>query len=133
MILNRRQFLLLTAAFAAGCETAKNPGATAAARERVVNAGPASDYAAEGVYGRFHDQGFFVVRRDGKLFALSAFCTHRKCRLTAKTDRSFFCPCHGSMFDPGGRVVKGPARRDLPVFPVFTNENGQLLVKISPI
>jgi Rieske Fe-S protein len=130
MIINRRQFLFLTALAAAGCEAAKDRGVSTAAKERVVNAGPVSDYAAEGVHGRFRDQGFFVVRQGGTLFAVSAICTHRKCKLAAEPDRSFHCPCHGSTFDPGGRVMKGPAKRDLPVFPVFTNESGQLLVRI---
>ena len=130
MILNRRQFLLLTAAVAAGCRAVKDPGVSAAPKERVVNAGPVSDYAADGVHGRFRDQGFFVVRQGGTLFAVSAICTHRKCKLTAEPNCSFLCPCHGSMFDPGGRVMQGPAKRDLPVFPVFTNESGQLLVRI---
>ncbi len=130
MIINRRQFLLLTAAAAAGCQGVGDRGVFTAAGERVVNAGPASDYAADGVYGRFRDQGFFIVRQGGTLFAMSAICTHRQCKLAAKPDHSFLCPCHGSMFDPGGRVMKGPARRDLPVFPVDTNENGQLLVRI---
>jgi Rieske Fe-S protein len=130
MILNRRQFLFLTAMAAAGCEAVKDHDVPVAAKERVVNAGPASDYAAEGVHGRFRDQGFFVVRQGGTLFAVSAICTHRKCKLAAGPDRSFLCPCHGSMFDPGGKVMKGPAKRDLPLFPIFTNENGQLLVRI---
>jgi Rieske Fe-S protein len=130
MKISRRQFLMLTAVAAAGCEVAKNPGVASAAKERVVNAGPVSDYVAEGIYVRFRDQGFFVVRQGEALFAVSAICTHRKCKLAAEPDRSFLCPCHGSAFDPGGKVMKGPAKRDLPVFPVFTNESGQLLVKI---
>ena len=130
MIINRRQFLLLAAAAAAGCEAVKDHGASTAPKERVVNAGPVSDYAAEGVHDRYRDLGFFVVRQGATLFAVSAICTHRKCKLMAEPDHSFLCPCHGSMFDPGGRVLKGPARRDLPMFPVFTNESGQLLVKI---
>jgi len=129
MIINRRQFLLLTAGLAAGCAAARDH-ASAAAAERTVNAGPASDYAKDGVYGRFRDASFFVVRRGDKLFALSAICTHRKCKLTAEADRSFYCPCHGSTFDAAGHVTEGPARRDLPVLPVHTNEQGQLMVNV---
>jgi Rieske Fe-S protein len=128
MKINRRQFLILTAGVAAGCKTGDNPVAN---EERSVNAGLVSHYAADGVYDRFRDQGFFVIRKGDKLFALSAFCTHRKCKLTAEPDRSFYCKCHGSTFDPGGHVSEGPATRDLPVLPSFTNEQGQLLVKVS--
>jgi Rieske Fe-S protein len=129
MTMNRRQFLLLVAGAAAGCRTIKGPAA--AAGPRIVNAGPAGDYAADGIYGRFRDQGFFVIRRSGQWSAVSAICTHKKCRLSAEADRTFFCPCHGSTFGPGGRVTKGPARRDLPVYPVTVNEQNELLVTVS--
>ena len=97
----------------------------------MVNAGLVSNYAADGIYNNFQDQGFFVIRKGGKLFALSAICTHRKCKLTAEPDRSFYCKCHGSTFDPCGHVTEGPATRDLPVFPASANEQGQLLVRVS--
>ena len=131
MIINRRQFLLLTAGLAAGCQAVPDGGITTANKERVIPAGPASNYANDGVYSHFRDQGFFVIRRDGKLFALSAICTHRKCKLSAEPDHSFYCKCHGSTFNPAGHVTLGPARRDLPVFATDTDEQGQLWVKVS--
>ncbi len=130
MIINRRQFLLLTAGLAAGCQAVNNGGNSVARKERKVNAGLASNYAADGVYNNFCDQGFFLIRRGDKLFALSAICTHRKCKLTAEPDRSFYCKCHGSTFDPVGHVTEGPARRDLPILPANTNEQGQLIVDV---
>ena len=101
--------------------------------ERTVNAGPAGNYSADGVYSNFCDQGFFVIRKGEKLSALSAICTHRKCKLTAESDQSFYCKCHGSTFDPAGHVTAGPAKRDLPVFPISPDERGQLLVKVSGV
>jgi Rieske Fe-S protein len=133
MKINRRQFLLLTAGFAAGCEAVDDGGSPAANKGRTINAGPVSNYAAEGTYNNFRDAGFFVIRQGGKLFALSAICTHRKCKLTAEPDRSFYCKCHGSTFDPSGHVTEGPAKRDLPVFSAVTDENGQLLVKLPAL
>jgi Rieske Fe-S protein len=132
MKINRRQFLLLTAGFVAGCKAVDNGGFTES-EERTVNAGLVGNYAADGVYGNFRDQGFFLIRKSEKLFALSAICTHRKCKLTAEPDKSFYCKCHGSTFDPAGHVTEGPARRDLPLLPAYTNEQGQLIVKVSPI
>lgn|ERR1017187_932843 len=130
--MNRRQFLVLTAVAVAGtgCNTVEDGGSSTVRKERVVNAGPVGDYAADGVYGRFRNEGFFVVRKGERLFALSAFCTHRKCKLIAEPDRSFYCKCHGSTFDPTGHVTEGPARRDLPVLPASVDENGQLLVRV---
>lgn len=129
--MDRRAFLVLGATFAAGCVS--NPGGAplaAARREHVVNAGPAAQYLADGVHDRFRDRGFFIVRRGARLFALSAICTHRHCTLEAETDRTFYCPCHGSTFDPDGKVAEGPARRDLPAFAVSTDEKGNLLVTL---
>jgi len=133
MKINRRQFLLLTAGLAAGCKAVNDDGSTAARTERIINAGSANNYAADGVYNKFRDEGFFVIRQNGKLFALSAICTHRTCKLTAEPDRSFYCKCHGSTFDSAGHVTEGPARRDLPVFSTTTDGNGQLLVKLPAL
>jgi len=125
MKINRREFLILTAGFAAGCRSMEDssPGAG-----RAVNAGPAGNYGADGVYAAFHNQGFFIVRQGEKLFALSSICTHRKCKLAVERDHSFYCPCHGSTFNPAGHVIHGPARRDLPVFATSVNDTGDLLV-----
>ena len=130
--MNRRQFLVLTAAVVVGtgCNTVEDGGTSTIRKERVVNAGPVGNYAADGVYGRFRDEGFFVVRNGEKLFVLSAICTHRKCKLIAEPNRSFYCKCHGSTFDPTGHVTEGPARRDLPVLPTSVDENGLLLVRV---
>ena len=131
--MDRRQFLMLAAAaLATGCQTAREGGAgsTMAQGQRVVDAGPVSRYAADGVYDRFRDEGFFLVRQGDKLFALSSFCTHRKCKLTAEPDHSFYCHCHGSTFDPNGKVEEGPARRNLPALPSFTNAAGELFVRV---
>lgn len=130
---SRRQFLLLAAGMGAitGCQTSDvghHPAVSVA--ERVVNAGPADRYAWDGVYGNFREDGFFIVRKGGKLQAFSAICTHKKCKLAAEPDRSFYCKCHGSTFDPDGRVTTGPAKRDLPKFPASVDEHGQLLIKI---
>ena len=130
--MNRRQFLILTAvAVATGCQSMSDGGtATAARGERVLNAGPVTNYASDGLYDHFRDQGFFVIRKGEQLFALSSLCTHRTCKLDAERDHSFYCPCHGSTFTPEGKVTEGPARRDLPTLPTVTNEQGLLLVTV---
>jgi len=130
MRINRREFLILTAGLAAGCNSMES-AAPAAGRNRVVNAGPAGHYLRDGVYADFRDQGFFIVRQGERLFALSAICTHRKCKLDVEPDRSFYCHCHGSTFDSGGRVTHGPARRDLPQLATSLNEKGELLVTLG--
>jgi Rieske Fe-S protein len=125
--IRRREFLILVAAALPGPKTV----AKTASAERVVDAGPTSDYSSDGVYARFRDQGFFVIRRGKELIALSALCTHRNCKLSSEPDRSFYCKCHGSAFDPNGKVTEGPARRDLPILTTVTNEKGHLLVRVQ--
>ena len=129
--IKRREFLILTAAMLTSSNTVQADRAPTA--ERVVDVGPASDYAKDGVYAGFQNQGFFVVRKGGQLFALSAICTHRRCKLATQSDHSFYCRCHGSAFDPNGRVTEGPAKRDLPQFSAMVNERGHLMVKVSPL
>ena len=130
--MDRRHFLILGATFAAGCALPRGGGAPGASPGRAVNAGPASQYLADGVYARFRDRGFFIVRQGANLFALSAICTHRRCKLDAEPDQTFVCPCHGSTFAANGKVTTGPARRDLPAFSIATDKKGDLLVALPP-
>lgn len=52
--------------------------------------------------------------RDGRLRRHSAVCTHLGCVVTWNpTERSWDCPCHGSRFDPAGKVLNGPATMPL--------------------
>ncbi len=130
--LGRRRFLGLSGIWCAACTV--GAGATmanAVTAERIVDAGPIGDYAKEGVHDRFRGLGFFVIRKNGQLLALSAVCTHKKCKLTAEKDRSFYCDCHGSTFDPNGKVTEGPAKRDLQFLSTQVNDKEHLLVHVA--
>ncbi len=130
-MINRRQFLLLTVGLAAGCQSVNDNGKATIPAGHLVNAGPVGNYTRDGVYGKYRDWGFFVIRRGDRLLVLSAICTHRKCKLSIEPDSSFFCKCHGSAFDPSGHVTHGPARLDLPELPCFTNDRGELVVTVT--
>jgi glycine/D-amino acid oxidase-like deaminating enzyme/nitrite reductase/ring-hydroxylating ferredoxin subunit len=50
----------------------------------------------------------------GNLHERSAVCVHLGCLVRWNAfERSWDCPCHGSRFDTEGRVVNGPANKDL--------------------
>jgi glycine/D-amino acid oxidase-like deaminating enzyme/nitrite reductase/ring-hydroxylating ferredoxin subunit len=57
-----------------------------------------------------------AVFRDeaGELHKMSAVCTHLGCIVGwNKAASTWDCPCHGSRFDAYGRVLNGPASKDL--------------------
>lgn len=61
-----------------------------------------------------------AVYRDAtrKLHERSAVCPHLGCIVAWNpTERSWDCPCHGSRFDPNGKVLNGPAIGPLPPIP----------------
>jgi Rieske Fe-S protein len=50
----------------------------------------------------------------GNVHERSAVCTHLYCIVDWNhAERTWDCPCHGSRFDPYGKVVNGPAVADL--------------------
>lgn len=52
--------------------------------------------------------------KNGQVHAFSAKCTHLGCTLTWNPlEKSFDCPCHGSRFFNNGKVINGPANKEL--------------------
>src|SRR5882724_12958477 len=115
MEITRRQLIVLGGAMAlTGCAAGNSSsGPATPASAESVDAGPLSQLVRLGSDGRFKDShGFYLVRTRTRLFAQSARCTHRDCKLD-RTATGFLCRCHGSTFTPDGTVTKGPATRDL--------------------
>lgn len=51
----------------------------------------------------------------GQTHTLSAICTHMGCIVAFNPkDQTWDCPCHGSRFDIEGKVIHGPALKNLP-------------------
>lgn len=58
------------------------------------------------------------VDSDGEVHRLAAACPHLGCVVRWNAaERSWDCPCHGSRFDPKGKVLHGPAVSDLKPMP----------------
>jgi nitrite reductase/ring-hydroxylating ferredoxin subunit len=52
--------------------------------------------------------------KQGKLFSVSASCTHMGCLVHwNRAEATWDCPCHGSRFAPDGKVMGGPAETPL--------------------
>lgn len=54
-------------------------------------------------------------------------CTHLGCVPNRNAEGGWLCPCHGSMYDASGRVIRGPAPKNLEV-PLYTFEGDSKLV-----
>lgn len=78
------------------------------------------------------DSRLFVVRQGGSFHVISAVCTHLGCTVK-KVGEGFNCPCHGSKFDPAGRVLTGPAPRPLEWFEVRQATDGLLVADTKKI
>ncbi len=75
------------------------------------------------------EEGVAVTRSPAGTFdVLSLTCTHLGCRVTA-TEDGFACPCHGSLFDRSGRVVRGPASEALHRLP-YAQKDGLLRIVV---
>ena len=51
---------------------------------------------------------------DGTMTTLSATCRHLGCKVRWNNkEKTWDCPCHGSRYDKFGKVIHGPAKKDL--------------------
>lgn len=73
-----------------------------------------------------------IVFRDkqGYFYALSAVCTHLGCIVEWKEtgipghpEGVIACPCHGSIFNKTGDVIRGPAPSSLDRFKLYLEDN----------
>jgi len=66
----------------------------------------------------FHDENGFR--------ALNLTCTHLGCTVVQTDSTTFTCPCHSSRYDLDGKVVQGPATRNLAAMRAEVNADGNL-------
>lgn len=76
------------------------------------------------------EKNIYVYRERRSIKAVSAICTHLGC-VVRKNEDGFTCPCHGSSFDRSGKVLAGPAPRDLDWLKVEMSPEGKLIINAS--
>jgi Rieske Fe-S protein len=135
--LNRREFVTAAgAALYSACLAGCASNGTAAAQPwtgPMTFELPAPSQIKEGIDTRWLTSGgFFLVRNQDRIYAVTSTCTHNACPLTAKQTQ-FVCPCHGSRFTPAGKVLVGPATTPLARFGTSINAAGHLFVDRNKI
>ena len=65
--------------------------------------------------------------QDGTVSAMSILCTHICCACQYDSGTGdLFCPCHGSVFDANGKVLRGPAATSLPTIQLSIDSQGNI-------
>src|SRR5688572_26072101 len=126
--LNRRHFIVATAATLGACVSCPLHGAPERAKKEPVDVGGVAAFPKDGIYDRWAKaHSFFVVRKSGRLYAVSATCTHKRFALVL-ADGSMKCPKHGSIFNASGKPTKAPAKKSLPRFGIRLDARGHVMV-----
>ena len=86
--------------------------------------GPALDYPLNSHTILAHIPAILIHDKKG-LRAISLACTHLGCTIEQR-NFGFECPCHSSRYDINGKVLKGPASRNLPNFRIAESQDGNL-------
>ncbi len=77
------------------------------------------------------DQLLYVLALNGGSFAVvSPICKHLGCTVNIDGAR-LLCPCHGSMYDRDGSVLRGPTQAPLDRFPTEVSSDGVLTIYLE--
>ena len=99
---------------------------TQPAAQTDFDAGPSDGYA-DGARTVLPSVPAVVLKTPQGFAALSLVCTHLGCTV-APAAGGFACPCHGSRYDPQGRVTRGPATQPLRSLRTKVTSDGHLHV-----
>ena len=102
------------------------------AKDKLGNAIPASQILAEPpgtralIAGLAGEPTYLTIQMDGSVSPMGIVdnCTHLGCTFPWNAnDQQFQCPCHGSLYAPDGRVIRGPAPLPLKIVHVAVKDN----------
>ena len=102
-----------------------------------IDIGTAADFSKDGSYDKWvKDRHMIVFRENGKLFAVTAICTHKQALLKIQ-DNQIYCPRHKSRFSLEGQPVPkangviGQAKKPLSRFAITINDQKHVVVDTS--
>ena len=126
-LLNRRRFL----GFSSGllfCAAATPR--TLAGAFKPIDIGPLADFKTDEISTRFIRHNFFLIRREGRIYATIATCPHKGNYLfrDAKDPTRIICSGHDAVFDAAGKPIEGPVKTGLARFAISLNTEDRILV-----
>ncbi len=67
---------------------------------------------------------------EDRLYAVNSVCTHMGCDVLYDKDLGHIrCPCHGSQYGLDGHNIRGPAKRPLASYKIYT-AGGQVVIAV---
>ncbi|WP_239121232.1 MULTISPECIES: FAD-dependent oxidoreductase [Spirulina sp. CCY15215] len=76
--------------------------------------------------GEYYGAGDRLYLATNETEVLSLTCTHQGCSVHKQADGGFLCPCHGAKYDAAGKVLQGPAKRDLAAFKIIEQQENKV-------
>ncbi|MEN8115938.1 MAG: Rieske 2Fe-2S domain-containing protein [Bacteroidota bacterium] len=71
---------------------------------------------------------YIIVTHERTTTVFSAHCTHLGCKIDKMENGRLVCPCHGSEYDLNGKVLQGPAYKNLEIVPSRISDDGNNII-----
>lgn len=98
---------------------------------KVVNLSEYPALESTGGNAMINDSTIVIRTGNTKFIALKTICTHKKCDVDYLGGEGFECPCHGSTYSQSGKVLSGPAKKNLTSYKTtYNSENNTLTINM---
>ncbi len=102
-------------------------------KQPLIDAGDVTEFLPGSVTYIARGHCYLSRLDDGGFLALSKKCTHLGCAVPWIAERKQFeCPCHASVFDQTGNVLKSPAARALDLYAI-TIERDRIMIDLGSL
>ena len=94
--------------------------------EKIISLADYPALSSIGGYAMITEKIIVIRKSSSKFIAINIVCTHKKCDVDYDGS-GFECPCHGSTFNGNGKVIEGPAAKNLKSYKVTFNSSDNTL------